>query len=322
MVRLLFGLVFAGVLLITAELGLRAAGVQGAYQPEAMGGWRMQTDMDQVHIQGGREPHDFVVSTNSAGLRTDLKKGKGRRKRVAVMGDSNVFGWGVNEDGTLAAGIQAGLRERGVDWELLNAGQPGYSTTQVAWMFEEDVRHYAPDLVIVFLTLHDHNKVLVSDRESLEGAQGSAAVRVALVRHSRIYQSLRELVFPNFDRVQLLPHDDTDEPRVLRASEAERAESFDRMRERLDGWWGELALGLLPFYPDLQRPPQANAMPREGVEFARAYAKERGIQLFDVRTCCGPAADVLVFPFDHGHLNADGNRLAGDAVAEALVKGQ
>jgi lysophospholipase L1-like esterase len=51
------------------------------------------------------------------------------------------------------------------------------------------------------------------------------------------------------------------------------------------------------------------------VPWHREYAAERGVPLLDVRHCCGPDADAMVFPFDKWHLNARGN----DAVARAFA---
>ena len=51
---------------------------------------------------------------------------------MALLGDSTVFGWGVDDGQTVADGLAAALP--GV--EVLNAGQPGYSTVQAARLLE------------------------------------------------------------------------------------------------------------------------------------------------------------------------------------------
>ena len=40
--------------------------------------------------------------------------------------------------------------------------------------------------------------------------------------------------------------------------------------------------------------------------------------VFDLRACCAGGASERTFPFDHGHLNALGNREVGQALAEAI----
>ncbi len=189
-----FGLAFAAVSLLTVELALRIAGVRPAYRVEDLGQWRVSSNMHARSTKGPRDEHAFILSTNADGLRTEVPRAKATtRTRVALMGDSTVFGWGVDDGGTVADGVQAVL---GADYEVLNAGQPGYSTTMMAWLYGEVVNAYQPDLTIVFIPMHDTNLVLVSDREVLKGgATTIAKVRVTLAQESRIYQALRGVVF-------------------------------------------------------------------------------------------------------------------------------
>lgn len=201
-VRPLLGLLVGGGLLLLLEGGLRAAGVAGA-----------------------GEGQFFSVTTNGDGLRTRLARPRTPGvSRVALMGDSTVFGWGVDDGGTLADGTQAALDGVGVLVEVLNAGQPGYSTTQAAWLFGEVVQAYRPDRVVLFLSRHDYDYVPVSDREALSGGDGFASrVRVRLASSSRTYQLLRGLLWSRTDAPALHPRDVTGEPRVPRVGDAERA---------------------------------------------------------------------------------------------------
>jgi lysophospholipase L1-like esterase len=313
----MLGCAFAAVLLYLGEVGLRIAGVEPAYRAGASGSWRMTPNLDGRGLRGPRDGHDFKVTTNADGLRTTLTKERTPGvKRVAVMGDSTVFGWGVDDGGALSDGLQAEVAAAMPGAvEILNAGQPGYSTTQAAWLFDTVVADYTPDRVIVFIPMHDFNRVLVSDRELLDGGSDARAkARVLLASHSRIYQLLRQQIWPLTDTAMLLPDQDTGEPRVPRVSDEERARGFDAMRARLATWGGELMVGFLPFHADLV----GRGGDRIGVRWAQEYTSSYGSSVVDVRACCH--GEDLVLADDRGHLSAEGNRQVGVAVAPYVIR--
>lgn len=317
--RLLLGVVFASVLLYMGEVGLRLTGTAPAYRAGATGNWRMTPGLSSSPLRGPRDGHDFIVSTNTDGLRSKLPRERHTGvARVAVMGDSTVFGWGVNDGESIADGLQATLDTAAPGAvEVLNAGQPGYTTTQAARLFDEVVAEYRPDRVIVFIPMHDFNRVLVSDRESLEGGSGVVArARILLATHSSLYQFLRQSIWPLTDQPMLLPDQRTGEPRVPRVSDDERARNFDGMRARLAEWGGKLLIGFLPFHADLI----GVASDRIGMPWALAYGKAHDVAIVDMRSCCGgPDGGSLVLPDDEGHLAAEGNRRVGVAMAPSVL---
>jgi lysophospholipase L1-like esterase len=71
--------------------------------------------------------------------------------RIAGLGDSVMFGWGVAEDELYLARLAAALRERApeVRWEWINSAVPGYSTPIEVEVFADRLLAYRPDLVIV-----------------------------------------------------------------------------------------------------------------------------------------------------------------------------
>lgn len=264
-------------------------------------------------MHGTRESASFVVSTNIDGLRSHATRARSPGvARVMLAGDSTVFGWGVDDGGTVADGLAAGLRARGLGVEVINAGQPGYSTSQVERFFSTVGQLYQPDLLVVFIPMHDDNRVLVSDREVLEGASGLGAIRVGLAQHSRLYQALRQAIFPLSGEAALVPgvHESA-EPRVPRVSDRERDENMDRLRAALGK--GRLAVGHLPFKGDLD----GEDPPRFSIQWARDYEAATGTPVLDLRSCCKGVAQTL--PNDPGHLTAAGNVAVGEAAAEAVA---
>lgn len=321
-IKLVLGLSTASVALGMAEAGARLAGVHRAYQPDRIGGWHMLPAQQGATIRS-QEGHTFQLSTNADGLRTHLSRARTPGKpRIAVLGDSIAFGWGADDQRTLTDGIAAELAARGYGQvEVLNAAQPGYSTSQVNRFFDEVVRHYQPDLAIVFLPMHDHNLVVVSDREHLRGADGPlSAIRVGLAKHSALFESLRQALFPLADQPFVVARPGAagpTEPRVPRVSAEERAQNLDELRTWLGEWNGTLALGHMPFEGDLV---SSTPIERVGAAWAQAYSDTHGVPLIDLRPCCGPDGGHLVFPFDRGHLTGEGNRMAGRYAAGEILK--
>ena len=202
----------------------------------------------------------------------------------------------------------------------MNAGQPGYSSAMIHRLFAEVVKDYTPDWTIVFVSLHDFNRTLLSDSERSKGPKGFRAhIRNVLVRHSRIYGWLRQSLFPLAHKAQLLPHEHDGEPRVPRVSDSERNTILHSMQSTANSWGGRVTLGLLPFYADLSQPAGMGDRNRVDAAWARRWAEANGVPLLDVHSCCGPDAESLVFPYDHGHLNAQGNDAVGESLAAVVA---
>ena len=114
-------------------------------------GWRHEPGMEGDF---SKPPlFDTRVKINSKGLRDkeyDYEKKKGM-KRVAVLGDSFVWGFGVEQTEIFTEIIEAEVE--GV--EVINGGVSGYSTDQsLLWFMDEGIK-YDPDLTILFLCHND-----------------------------------------------------------------------------------------------------------------------------------------------------------------------
>ena len=320
--KVIFGCVATVLVFSLAEFGLRMVGVRPAYQADFVG-WRLPANQQGQRMRSP-EGHDFRITTNEDGLRTRVPREKSPGAlRVAVMGDSTVFGWGVEDGQDLSAHMEAPLRPRSQKRvELMNAAQPGYSTVQLSWLFHDTIAAYQPDIVLFFPPQHDLTPALVSDLESLQGASSiRAGPRIALSRHSRLYHLLWMALggAPAQDTEDGLELEEPGVVLVPRVSDAERGRVLDGIQDALAAWDGRLVLGLMPFYPDLHFGPDAPGPDGPGVEWARDHTTRQNLGLVDLRHCCGPNADRLVFEYDKWHLNEQGNAAVGEAAGRHLA---
>jgi len=159
------------------------------------------------------------VAINSLGLRErELGPKPPGAYRILVLGDSFVFGQGVDAESTFPHLLESELTLRvpEVAWQVINAGVPGYGTDQQVAFLEELGWSLEPDLVIVALfagnDVYDNsiggqvrrsvrNGYLYDEHRAQEKAARSAFVGPVtswLALHSRLYVFIRS----QFDAVQ------------------------------------------------------------------------------------------------------------------------
>jgi lysophospholipase L1-like esterase len=93
------------------------------------------------------------VSINSHGMRGPeraLPKGPGVY-RIVGLGDSQMFGWGVAQEDTFLAKLEAMLNgDGGSDkFEIFNLAVPGYNTVQEVQAFAGRLEELHPDMIII-----------------------------------------------------------------------------------------------------------------------------------------------------------------------------
>jgi len=148
--------------LILAEAMLRVLG-RGPLQVNPVPGhfWRYDSVLGWSNSPGAEGVFEHPrfrinVHINSKGLRDReyaYEPDPGAR-RILVIGDSFVWGYGVEQPQTFPKLLEARLR--GVD--VINAGVAGYGTDQeLLWLRSEGVR-YRPDLVILVMCGNDDDE--------------------------------------------------------------------------------------------------------------------------------------------------------------------
>lgn len=98
----------------------------------------------------------FEVEINSRGFRgPEPEPPRPGVRRIALVGDSMVFGNGVGWEDTLGVRLERRLAERGVEARVLNCGVPGHNAQDAAALLGPRVLPQAPDTVVYVFFSND-----------------------------------------------------------------------------------------------------------------------------------------------------------------------
>ena len=127
---------------------------------------------NRIMYAGAYEGEQVLVTTNEDGLRSLYGRDDYRafEKRIAILGDSFTFGFGVQQEDTVPTLLESALREK-LETEnlaVLNAGIVSYAPLLEKLLFDDIVRHYEPELVILMLDPTDIGDDLRYSLEAVE----------------------------------------------------------------------------------------------------------------------------------------------------------
>ncbi|MFO8057538.1 MAG: SGNH/GDSL hydrolase family protein [bacterium] len=128
------------------------------------------------------------VRINNLGFRgEDVSRSKPEgTTRIVIVGDSIVFGQGVDEEKTLSCLIEELLarKEPGRSFQVINAGVRGYNSHDYVVLLKEKVLSLSPDLVILVITeINDpERKPFRPESEKLERFKSSPWRKVPILR--------------------------------------------------------------------------------------------------------------------------------------------
>jgi len=198
---LLIAAPFVGLLIL--EAGLRVLDVQPLALPDSRGGtFRPVDDPDQrfenrpeavqsLTFPGGEgaPPRVVEMHVNAQGFRGPAVAPVAAADvvRIACLGDSHTFGWGVDDDDTWPAHLARELARRHTDasFEVMNCGVNAYDTLQEVLWLERRVLGYRPDLVLLQYYVND------AAARGVGGAEGDWLVELTHPRQAGWIASAR-----------------------------------------------------------------------------------------------------------------------------------
>lgn len=193
--------------LLAAELAVRWLSPQpiqviapGLYQPDPPRRYRLSPGYHGELTNVSDFRTSLVIS--SQGIRGDeLETKAAGEKRLLVLGDSFVFGWGVEEHKTLAAQLERRLAVEHPGWRALNAGTPGFGLLdEIDWL-ETWGLALEPDAILLAVFLgNDLLDATAAFRqvEMVDGLVGEPGfrrgLRYQLYRRSHLVRMLKRAV--------------------------------------------------------------------------------------------------------------------------------
>lgn len=186
------------------------------------------------------------VKTNSYGERDfdySLKKVKGVY-RIAVIGDSVAFGYGISLNNTFAKILERKLNENSEKkYEVLLFGRPGYSISNVYYSYLDKVKNFEPDMIIYAMVLNDFEKSFKEEKPKSQETKKSNSFLKTLKtvnrhffsffrRHSAIYNLFIDFIFQLLTKTKVV---DINEARALECFYPE-SEEFKVEWENTQKW--------------------------------------------------------------------------------------
>ena len=129
--------------------------------------WVTDPDLNKKSFPHKEENTSFKVSTNQDGLRLtspNIAKRAKTNNRIMTLGCSTTFGWGVENQESYPAVLQKYISQGNYTTEVVNGGQPGYTSFQGTWLWDKVLKHYSPDVVLIGYVVQDARKAAYSDR--------------------------------------------------------------------------------------------------------------------------------------------------------------
>lgn len=264
----------------------------------------------------------FTVRTNSLGFRgPEITREKpAGTYRILMLGDSVVFGWGVDDEVTFVRRLETELNARGDGrrYEVINTGHLMYDTTQEAALLAQEGLALDPDLVILVYVVNDVEPTAILVEEAFAAAERAepAAARGLLERfHGLLRRWLRAtttlLETVHLGRTAPGPKDGASvrlEPAMIRHGEEGWSRSRAALR-RIRDLCRERGIPLLVL--DHTLPP---------LEGLAEFCKAEGIDLFDFRFTPQELGSDIYNSLVDSHANARGHEILWRRLREVLAR--
>ncbi len=245
--------------------------------------------------------------------------------RGICLGDSTMFGAGLNDDETIPAQLGAIVSQRlGRGFECLNLGVSNYTIRQEVALFRHvDALRFDPSVVVVGIFTNDF-KVSIGSIDVGEGearlvspdAPGGLGRALASLRVVRLAASGTLAVRDWLRRIGLYPQANA---KPLKPSEIAAVYSaLDELRAMLEP--RRIPLVLLLFPRDWQLGARDREAASERQRASLAYCRQHGLRCVDLLDhFWGRPVDDYFRPGDDSHPHAEAARTSAALLADAVV---
>lgn len=180
---------------------------------------------------------DITVKINSLGFRDyEYPLTKKNKHRIAVIGDSFTFGWGVNLEDCWVKILENELNTSGLNVEILNLGKGGASPADYAQTAEKAIPILKPDLVVICALQANDLHQLIHAYDSLPKPIVEQPKKNYF---SEKTTSLLNRAFPNFlkrlsvQNINISEQWKRDAPALLRSFREEQKLRFEELNEKV-----------------------------------------------------------------------------------------
>lgn len=210
---IIFAVIPCIVFLIILEIGLRKSGISFDDDGFAWGktadpvlGWALRPNYQGVYFDwatgkpGEKSPqYRRTIKINNAGFRDDeeitLEK-LTNTIRIITLGDSCTYGWGVESSNTFSKLLEKKLNAAspGVNFQVINAGIPGYTSYQGILLLKHKLLRYSPDIIISAYGWNSHFIFPYTDREWIKPVSPMHAEVINIARKIFIYRAVTDVI--------------------------------------------------------------------------------------------------------------------------------
>ncbi|MCG3165222.1 MAG: hypothetical protein POELPBGB_00984 [Bacteroidia bacterium] len=180
---------------------------------------------------------DITVKINSLGVRDyEYAITKKKKHRVAVIGDSFTFGWGVNLEECWVKILEKELNVNGLNVEILNLGKGGASPVDYVQTAEKVIPVLKPDFVVVCALQANDLHQLIHAYDSLPKPEIEQPKKSYISEKSSI---LMNRLIPNFmkrlsvQNISISEQWKRDAPALLESFPGEQRLRFDWLDEKV-----------------------------------------------------------------------------------------
>lgn len=255
---------------------------------------------------------DFKGTANSLGFRDREHSERKPRGvyRVLFIGDSVTQGFGLEgNDNLYTSVLERVLRAKGVNAEVLNFAVSGYNTQQEVLTLKEKGLRFSPDLAVLAYCINDttfQSGGIVPNLQNVQARRKS----VPLPRAPRVFLSSALYRF------------------VATRLSAARPGAVDGMQQIMKNTVPEY----LKMFADLSRqngfealvawfPAMEGNFPEEEYQpdYVRPMAAANRVRFLDLSEEIKACAGIRRIHIDRVHLNRDGHRCVGEALARHII---